>query len=285
MPMHSFDAMLQLQPQCPAPAQAGDPLHYLAHTHAGYWNMVGPFGGATAALLLQAVLQHPKCQGDPLSLTVNFAGPVVQGAMHITATPLRTNRSTQHWLVLMHQRDERSGEELLSTSATVVTALRRPSLNAERVCPSSSAPIPAPENCPRFDTHGAMEWLRRYDWRGICGHLPTQWDDSPHDTLSQLWIRDEPARALDFVALAALCDVFFPRVWLQRARLVAAGTVSFSVYFHAEREQLAAHGTQYVLAQADAQVMRNGFFDQTAQLWDVQGQILATSHQIVYYKE
>jgi len=41
----------------------------------------------------------------------------------------------------------------------------------------------------------------------------------------------------------------------------------------------------HVLGQADAQAFRNGFFDQSAQIWDREGQLLATSHQTVYYKE
>jgi hypothetical protein len=40
-----------------------------------------------------------------------------------------------------------------------------------------------------------------------------------------------------------------------------------------------------VLAQAKAQSFHNGFFDQTAQLWSEAGLLLATSNQIVYYKE
>ena len=37
--------------------------------------------------------------------------------------------------------------------------------------------------------------------------------------------------------------------------------------------------------QARAQAFRNGFFDQTAQLWNESGTLLATSTQMVYYKE
>jgi len=98
-------------------------------------------------------------------------------------------------------------------------------------------------------------------------------------------MRDAPARALDFCALAALADVFFPRVWLRRARQVPAGTVSITVYFHAGADLLAQTGTGYLLGQARAQEFRNGFFDQTVQLWNEAGAMLATSHQIVYYKE
>jgi hypothetical protein len=33
-----------------------------------------------------------------------------------------------------------------------------------------------------------------------------------------------------------------------------------------------------------AQAFRNGFFDQTALLWSEGGHLLASSHQVVYYK-
>jgi len=74
-------------------------------------------------------------------------------------------------------------------------------------------------------------------------------------------------------------------VWLRRARQVPAGTVSITVYFHAGADLLAQTGTGYLLGQARAQEFRNGFFDQTVQLWNEAGAMLATSHQIVYYKE
>jgi hypothetical protein len=110
------------------------------------------------------------------------------------------------------------------------------------------------------------------------------WDGSSQNSLSQLWVRDQPARPLDFASITALADIFFPRVWRRRATHVPAGTVSMTVYFHAGAAQLAATGTGFVLAQARAQAFRNGFFDQTAQLWNETGEMLVTSHQIVYYK-
>lgn len=82
-----------------------------------------------------------------------------------------------------------------------------------------------------------------------------------------------------------MADVFFPRVWLRRAQRTPAGTVSITVYFHAGREELAAAGTSHLLAQARGQEFRNGFFDQSAQLWSEAGVMLASSHQIVYFKE
>jgi len=145
--------------------------------------------------------------------------------------------------------------------------------------------VPSPAVVPRVPPLGGVEWLNRYDMRFLDGIIPQTWDGRETDSLTRLWVRDEPPRALDFCALAGLADVFFPRVWLRRAQRTPAGTVSITVYFHAGREELAAAGTGHLLAQARGQEFRNGFFDQSAQLWSEAGVMLASSHQIVYFKE
>ena len=74
-------------------------------------------------------------------------------------------------------------------------------------------------------------------------------------------------------------------MFIRRATHVPVGTVSLTVYFHASTEQLAQTGTGYLLGQAQAQAFRNGFFDQSSQLWNEAGVLLVTTHQIVYYKQ
>ena len=142
----------------------------------------------------------------------------------------------------------------------------------------------APQTLERFKPFGA-EWLKRYDMRTVHGAVPSTWDGSGEHSLTQLWVRDEPGRPLDFLSLASLADVFYPRVWLRRATRVPAGTVSITTYFHADAAMLVRSGTGYLFGQARGQAFSNGFFDQTAQLWNEGGELLATSHQIVYYKE
>ncbi len=275
MSSHPFDAAIALQHQ----AEHG----FAGHTSPAYWNMIGPFGGITAAIALNAVLQHPQLLGEPISLTVNFAGPVGQGPFTARARPVRTNRSTQHWLVELMQTDA-DGSEQLSTTATVVTAARRTTWSA------SDAPMPAapaPDSLKRAMRPGALAaWLARYEVRAIQGDIPQVWEGQhAADSLSRWWLRDDPPRPVDFASLTAMADVFFPRLWLKRATRVPVGTVSMTVYFHADSAQLAACGTGYLLAEARAQAFRNGFFDQTGLLWNDQGMLLCSTHQIVYYKE
>ena len=271
--LHPLDKALALESVTPG--------QYRGHTSPGYWNMVGPYGGATAATALRAVLLHPQLLGEPLSLTVNFAAALTAGPFTVQAEPVRTNRSTQHWSVSILQTDAQ-GQPVVTTTATAVTAVRRDTWSLGDV---PMPAVPPPAQCPRIAPRTGVEWLNRYEMRPVTGTLPEQWDGQGDSSLSQLWMRDEPTRTLDFCALAALADVFFPRVWLRRAVRVPAGTVSLTVYFHASAEQLAATGTGYLLGQAQAQAFRNGFFDQSSQLWNEAGVLLVTTHQIVYYKQ
>lgn len=274
MSLHPFDQALELRP-----AGEQQPDTWLGASSPAYWNMVGPFGGTTAAKAIQAIMQHPALLGEPIALTVNYACAMAEGPFSITARPVRTNRSTQHWLVSLVQTDA-AGLEGVVMTATAVTAARRDTWS---ISDSAMPEVAFDEASPRL-RFATAEWTRRYDIRAVCGQVPAVWDGSGDHSLSQLWVRDEPPRPLDFAALAAMADVFYPRVWLRRATLVPAGTVSITTYFHADSAQLAQSGAGYLLAQARAQAFRNGFFDQTAQLWSEAGTLLATSTQMVYYK-
>jgi acyl-CoA thioesterase len=102
---------------------------------------VGPYGGITAAVILQSILRRPERLGDPLSLTVNYAGPVAEGEFELEVSLLRSNRTTQHWSVLLRQGSERQ----VVINAIAVFALRRDAWSQlEAVHPQ----VPPPESIP-----------------------------------------------------------------------------------------------------------------------------------------
>src|SRR6478735_2487743 len=98
-----------------------DADRYAGHTSEHYWNAISPFGGTTVATLLQAILTHPQRLGDPLAMTVNFAGPIRKGELTVRVHAVRTGRSTQHWQ--MEIRQEGDAEPALT--GTAVFAVRR----------------------------------------------------------------------------------------------------------------------------------------------------------------
>ena len=265
--MHPFDDAILLQP-------AGD--GFAGRTSPAYANFIGPYGGITAAQCLNAVLQHPQRLGDPVAFTINFAAAVADGEFQLRPRPARTNRSTQHWIVEMLQ-----GGEVVAT-ATALTAVRRPTWGGHE---AHMPQVAVPAEVPRSRRKG-VAWLERYEMRYLMGMIPRDWDGGgAQESLSRLWVRDEPPRPLDFASLAALCDVFFPRIWLRRARQTPLGTVSMTVYFHASAEELEDAGTGYLLAQARGQGFSGGYFDHAGQVWSEGGELLATTHQVMYYKE
>ncbi|HEY4066637.1 MAG TPA: thioesterase family protein [Burkholderiaceae bacterium] len=266
--MHFFDTAIALTP-------AGDD-RFRGATSPAYANMVGPFGGTTGAVLLNAALQHPARLGEPIALTVNFASAIADGAFEIEARAVRTNRSTQHWTMLLTQGDE------VAATATAVFAQRRETWSApEAVMP---ADLPRPETLARLD-RALLPWIERYDMRFIRGGMPAEFDAQEQpDSSSVMWVRDEPPRPLDFASLAAICDSFFPRIFVRRRQSVPIGTVSLTTYFHADAAMLAAQAERPVLGSARALNFRNGYFDQSAEVWSDAGALLASTHQIVYFR-
>lgn len=263
---HNFDVATTLKP---------DGATLRGETSPDYANMVGPFGGVTAATLIRAVLEHPDLLGDPVSLTVNFAGPLADGPFEVVAEPRRTNRSTQHWVLELRQ------DGAVTTTATAVTGLRRATWSATEVVPPEASP---PDGLSRRSFPDNIAWPRNYDMRFVHGALPEPGSAESSDSTTTLWVRDDPPRPLDFASLTALCDVFFPRVFLRRGGYVPVGTVSMTVYFHAGAATVAEQSDRPVLATARAQRFGNGYFDQAAELWGRGGDLLATTHQIVYFK-
>lgn len=255
---------------------------FSGQTSPDYWNMVGPFGGTTAAIVLQSVLSHPDLLGSPIALTVNYAAALLAGPFQLQATAVRTNRSTQHWTVQITQATD-GGEAQVNTTATVITAARRETWSASDL---PMPVVPKPPEVKRFSIGPAgVAWMAQYEMRPVSGVIPGAWDGSGDHSESVVWLRDAQPRPLDFASLASMSDMFYPRIWLRRAKHVPAGTVSITTYFHAGPAELAAVGTGYLLGRAVGQRFHNGFFDQAAQLWSQEGALLATSNQIVYFKE
>ncbi|MFT7722907.1 MAG: thioesterase family protein [Roseateles sp.] len=266
---HDFDAALRLAPQ-------GD-HRFAGATHPAYANMVGPYGGVTAAVLLNAALQHPQRLGDPIALTVNFAAPLADGGFEVEARPVRTNRSTQHWQLTLTQGGE------AAATGTAVFAARRDTWSAPEA--EFPADMPAAAGLARLSGGGAPPWTQRYDMRFAPGEAPRLDGRLQPHSRSRLWVRDEPPRPLDFASLAAICDCFFPRIFVRRGQPAPIGTVSLTCFFHADAALLAAQGERHLLGCARGLNFRRGYFDQSAEVWSDDGQLLASTHQMVYYRE
>lgn len=254
------------------------PGRFRGRTTPAYWNMAGPFGGITGALMLKAVLAHPERRGRPVALTVNFCGAVAEGEFEIVVSLMRGGKSTQHWNVEMRQ--EGRG---VATTASAVTGAERDTWGHR---PAQPPRIPPPEAVPLYPTAGRMAWFGQYEMRFATGEpvLGGEVLAEPRSGLTQLWVRDLPARPLDYPALAAISDSFIVRLLLVRGDFPPVATVSLSTYFLADGAALARQGDRPLLGTADVRAFQHGFHDQSAELWSADGELLAVSHQVVWFK-
>ncbi len=266
---HNFDQAIKL-------ATTSDG-RYTGQALPAYTNLVGPFGGVTAATLLNAACLHAEVLGEPVSLTVNFAAPITDAPFEVIARPARTNRSTQHWIVEIHQ------DSAVVATATAVFARRRDTWSSLEITPPTAPP--AAEVAVVDLPAGFPAWLDNYEMRLVEGGVDFSGKQEEGGSVTTLWMRDAPPRPLDHLSLAALCDAFLPRIFVRRQSFVPIGTVTMTAYFHADSALLAGQGTEPLLATARASRFHDGYFDQTAEIWGANGELLATTHQLVYYRE
>ncbi|HJV83908.1 MAG TPA: thioesterase family protein [Noviherbaspirillum sp.] len=263
---HPFDDAIALT--------RGDGDLFSGHTSEHYWNAISPFGGTTVATLLQAILTHPKRLGDPLAMTVNFAGPIRKGAFSAKVHAVRTGRSTQHWMLEIRQGDD--AEPVIT--GTAVFAVRRETWSDTE---SKLPDVAGPEGLASYVPPTAVPFLQRYDLRYVdCDPLA-----GGESSVTQCWINDVPRRTLDFPAIAAYCDVFVPRVFVRKGAPRPIATVTLSINFHVDADTLARHEGAEAFGKAKANAFNGGFYDQEAQLWSRDGTLLATTHQLVWFRD
>lgn len=269
--IHSFDQLIALDQISP------DKFH--ARPAPAYQNIAGPFGGATAAQLLAAVMRSATRAGSPIAATINFLAPIASDDYVIAVSKTRQNSSTQHWLVELLQ----GGDGEMKANATIVTAIRRSTWQETELSPRK---VPAANDITSGVRESRGRWYDRYDFRFAEGDFPQfASGEAKDDSLTTAWLRDKPGRPLDFASLLAMSDAFFPRIFVRRPQMAPMGTVSMTTYFHCNESDLERVGQSHILATARANVFNTGFFDHTGSLWSGDGQCLATTQQMVYFRD
>ena len=270
-PMHPLDKDTTLE-RLSADRLAGRASAY-------YSNFNGTFGGFTAAVLLRAILDDPRRQGVPVALTVNYCAAINEGTFEIAVAEKRTGKSTQHWNVELRQ-----GETVAAT-ASVVCGHRRAVWSHH---PAEMPKMPPPEHVPVFSGFKPGGWTSQYEMRFAEGEpdfVTPRADGDVRSARSQLWMRDTPERPLDYLSLASMSDAFVIRAFMVRGKFVPVGTITLTTFFHGNEEAMRAQDTHPVLCTVDAHLFADGFADQIAHLWGKDGRLLATSTQVVWYKE
>jgi hypothetical protein len=266
---HPFDDAIALQGLAEG--------RWQGRTTPAYANMTGPFGGVTAATLLNAVLSDPRAAGDPVSATVNYVAAVADGAFEIATRLVRGGKYLQHWALELAQDGQPK------TTASIVLGRRAAPFSHHAATPPA-ARVFDDSTPPGFMP--PLEWLNRYETRFSEGGLAGRGAEDPYGpTKSVMWVADRPARALDHLSLLAMSDSFILRLVHLRGAAVLGGTVSLTTHFLGTADDIAAQGAAPLLGLADATRFHANFHDQHMQLWSKDGTLLASGTQVVWFRD
>ncbi len=245
-------------------------------TSEDYRAFVGPFGGATAATLLRALIAQPERRGDPIAFTVNYCAPVASGTFEMSPRLIKANRSTQHWSIELTQ------DAGVAAFASAVFAERRSTGSHQPAQPPIASRF---DQAPVYARESVATWINQFEFRFVEG-APSYGEphSSPVSPHTKVWIGNKVPRRIDHVSMAAIADAFFARIFHVRGELVPFGTVSMTTYFHADAADLEAENVTAVLGVADAKSFHKNYGDQTGELWSASGRLLASTHQITYFK-
>ncbi|MEX6725856.1 acyl-CoA thioesterase [Parapedomonas caeni] len=254
---------------------------WVGHTDKSYWNMLGPYGGWSAALLLKAVLNDPRARGAPISATVSFCGAIADGPFRIRTRLVRRNRSTDFWAAELCQGaaeggGEGAGEQVCGQILVTMAERRETAGFTQGERPSCRLP----EELAPVRGGSGFPWFERYDIRWAAGR-PFK---GTGDTRSLTWVRDVEARPLDHPLLLSICDTVLPRVFFHQQTPSPIATVTLNAYFHATPEEIHAVAGDWLLLSATGRRAHQGFFDHQATLWSRDGTLIATTEQLAWYR-
>jgi acyl-CoA thioesterase len=261
--MSAFDEATAL-----TPSENGSSV---ARADKRFWMQVGPFGGWTAGVALRAMTETARFDGVPVSLTVDYLGPIGEGEFTLRSTLVKQNKSSAFWRV-----EGGTGAEP-ALAATALFARRRETSNYLEI---TMPEVPSPASVPPLETFGlGPTWVRSFEMRHAFG-MPMSGGASSR---SLVWTRLKDDRPLDFFRVACYCDASIARQFYRTRAIAPVATVTMTSHFHCEPADLEQVGNGYILIDSIGQIAHRGYSDQVSKLWSEEGRLLATSEQMVWF--
>ena len=214
------------------------------------------------------VLAVDDRERQPRSLTVSFLRPPKTGVFTVHPIIERAGRS----LTTASVRMEQAGKPLALGLATLSTPWSGPLL--------SDAPMPeveppgdrhAPQNpppgAPRVPFRDRVTMQKRFG-----PELFSRADSA--EAGGWLGLREE--RPVDALTVLIAADAWFPTPWPRLSDFAPAPTVEMSVYFRASLPL----PDSLLLGRFECRLIRDGFFDESGELWAPDGTLVAQSRQL-----
>ena len=246
----------------------------VAHFDRSWWVVNGPNGGVIAALMVRAA-QH-CLTGDRCvrTITTHFVSAPKEGPVSIEVTVERQGKIAGFASLRMVQEDR-----LIATSLVAVAAVDQvPHQWEQRNFPK----LPSLENCWLMQTTPPLvplhsRWDRRWGL-GVPGVPDTSTIAGGYEAGG--WIRLSEPELYDEALLAAMSDAWVPAIMAHTDLAVHAPTLELTVQFRTDPRELDMSSDTYCAAVFRQLSGREGFIDETGEIWSPDGQLLALSRQL-----
>lgn len=234
----------------------------------------GLWGGYALGLCVRTLQAEPEATGEALSMTLAYAAGLPPGELDVRTRRLRQGGSIGVWEVELRPQ----GVEEVSVHA-IVTLARRPPTPPFAF--ASLPQAPSPEDLPSPDHPAGMTHFgaSAFERRTLDGFPPKPGGDSR----SLAWVRPRSG-TWDKALLAMVTDNSAPRVMYALDRVMTT-TLSLTAYLHAQTDELAALGDDFILIECEGRVGGGGASDERSSYWSRDGRLLATSEQLAWYRQ
>jgi len=258
------------------PLTAAGPGRWTTEAGPEWKNPNGPlWGGYPIGLSLRVVAAEPEARGEPLSISLTYVAALREGTIEIRTRCLRQGGSIGVWSLEIGP----AGTQEVCVQA-VVTMAQRPATPPFAFAKMPDAPDPKawPDPMPpgRRLHFGARAFERR---------TPEVFPIEPREnSYSLAWVRPREV-TWDKAMLGMVCDNAPPRAFYAFGHAVMTTTLSLTVYLHGSVAEIAEAADDYLLVEYEGRVGGGGASDERSSYWRRDGKLLATSEQLVWYRE
>lgn len=228
----------------------------------------GPLGGYVMAILMRGLrlaIADPERQAR--SVTMHFLRVPEAGPVQVSATVEREGRS----LSTVSGRMEQDGKLIGLALGAYSKPWESPQLG-ETPLPEVAPPEPVTPEFKNLEGP-SPEFLRRMVMQHRFGDAPFTGGD---EGVVGGWLGLREEAPIDELVIAVLADAWFPAPWPRLTELAPAPTIDLTLHF---RSPLPAAGP-LLLGRFDNRHVRDGFFDESGELWSPDGTLVAQSRQL-----
>ncbi|MFN8130419.1 MAG: thioesterase family protein [Solirubrobacteraceae bacterium] len=260
--LHPFDAGTAIEPAGPG--------RWQAQLHRAWWIFAGPNGGYVAAILLRAMRAAVADDSRfPRSVTIHYLRAPAEGPLDVAVTVERSGRS----VTSVSLRAQQGGKVVALAAGAFAAPI--PGIAYDETAMPTVPPaaqiartVPPPGAAPPL--------IDNFDVRPVIGPWPA---GRGEEAVIGAWIRLDPSRPLDALALAILADTLVPAPFA-RTGPAAAPTVELTLHYRTSDPAALPAAGEHVLVVMRAPLSREGFFSEDAEIWSPDGTLLLQARQL-----